>query len=705
MIVNRLILWMALYFTVVSSGEVAHAERIALLIGCSDYQSEKIDDLPGAANDVLAFKQLLENELDFDRVTTLTGWTDDVATRPTHDRIHDAFEQLIESASLDSQVFILLSGHGTNVPVPESQANLLDVSNPEPDGLNEAFLPADAHAGENLILDDQIGQWLDQLQEKGSHVWIVFDCCHSGTMTRSVGASDEVPRYVSPSVVGVSAEVLEAARQRVEKGANVSSEGEAKELAKPRQSKGSVVAFFAAKAHQTEAELIRPKNSGIKRGLLAYHLEQELRGRKSGITYGDLSRALISRYQADGRRHPSPFWAGDLNREVFGLRSWPEQKPMFLSREGDALVVSGGRLAGLNQGTVLEVFAPSDKAHETPIGTVEVKTVNATSAIVEPTESSVAANWPNNGSCRILYHESDRTPLRLSLLALSGSALKPLPPEGLATAIRQQFKDSSILVNDESNDCDWAFVLLEETGDAVLVLGEELQRLLQNGMSSLEKIPQARFKKSDLGDVAKIAAEIESNLTKVEKWSNLNKLMVAAGAELDPNQDVRIEARAADGLLIGDSQLKPGEIVELRATNKNLSRDYWYVILQLNSHYGIGLVGGENGLGVGTLRHAPRTAPPRPQPIYRFRCNDDASGSFGLIVIAMNTRDHPHTPNFGFLRQENFGAVVNRHTTESPTTEFERLLNGTLKSPTKFRNQQGLDRPQILTWTWTVSPP
>ena len=73
------------------------------------------------------------------------------------------------NAQPGGQVMIYMSGHGTQVPIPEKQTNPLDPRNPEPDGKDEIFLPSDvkswsAEGVENAIRDDDIGQWLDAIR-------------------------------------------------------------------------------------------------------------------------------------------------------------------------------------------------------------------------------------------------------------------------------------------------------------------------------------------------------------------------------------------------------------------------------------------------------------------------------------------------------------------------------------------------------------
>jgi hypothetical protein len=75
------------------------------------------------------------------------------------------------------------SGHGTQVP----DVQPFD----EPDGLDEALCPWDATAeGENLIRDDELGVWLDDLPAQ--RVTVILDCCHAGTGTKDVGDDPEI---------------------------------------------------------------------------------------------------------------------------------------------------------------------------------------------------------------------------------------------------------------------------------------------------------------------------------------------------------------------------------------------------------------------------------------------------------------------------------------------------------------------------------
>jgi len=192
--------------------------KLALLVGCTHYELPKLPELWGPANDIPLWSKQLVDGFGFARadVQVLVGWPDDSRARPTYANIIRAFENLINAASEGNQIVVILSGHGSQVPVPEGNDFRL---NPEPDGMDEVFLPADVRSWGpggvvNAIKDDQIGGWLDRLRGKGAHVFIVFDSCNSGTMTRGSGGSGERPRGVRPAELGVPDEAIRTAADR-----------------------------------------------------------------------------------------------------------------------------------------------------------------------------------------------------------------------------------------------------------------------------------------------------------------------------------------------------------------------------------------------------------------------------------------------------------------------------------------------------------
>ena len=261
-------------FTVASLGASEPPKQYALLVGCTEYQSKTIPELWGPANDVPAWAKLLTEQFGFAEasVTQLIGTPKDPSKVPTRANIVKGFESLIATAGLGDKVFILLSGHGSQTPIPQDQ-DPLSPKNFEPDGLDEVFLPADVKVEneklQNQILDNEIGEWLDKIRAKGADVLIVFDCCHAGTMTRGGPLDVERNRTIRPQDLGLPDKVIsdavaraEVARKKAENDGSNPDTGAAK--VRPRdgpKGQGSLVAFYAAQPFQAAPELPLPEGA------------------------------------------------------------------------------------------------------------------------------------------------------------------------------------------------------------------------------------------------------------------------------------------------------------------------------------------------------------------------------------------------------------------------------------------------------------
>merc|ERR1712113_347055 len=89
--------------------------------------------------------------------------------KPNRDNIEREFLNLSKKASTDSQVFILICGHGSQQPDLDNN----NETDPEPDGFDEIFLPADVGKWdgskqeiENAISDDELQLWITRIRDK-----------------------------------------------------------------------------------------------------------------------------------------------------------------------------------------------------------------------------------------------------------------------------------------------------------------------------------------------------------------------------------------------------------------------------------------------------------------------------------------------------------------------------------------------------------
>jgi hypothetical protein len=206
----------------VTASGFAFAQPQALLIGVSGYPTLPLERrLKGPANDVrLMHHALRKNGFSESNITVLADQVSLSKDLPTKRNIVAEFDRLLKTAKSGDWVVLYLTGHGSQQP---QKFPIGDGRYPEPDGLDEMFLPidvgrwSDAQATvERSLLDDEIRFWVDSLTKKGVRVWAILDTCHSGGLSKgSFDSADEgAGRSVTPSLLGIPSDLMSAARTR-----------------------------------------------------------------------------------------------------------------------------------------------------------------------------------------------------------------------------------------------------------------------------------------------------------------------------------------------------------------------------------------------------------------------------------------------------------------------------------------------------------
>jgi len=151
----------------------AHSTRKALLFGINDYPGTG-SDLNGCVNDVYDVKKKLEESTPkFD----IMMFTDAQVTRQVFRfELNEAIFDLLPGDVL----LVHYSGHGTYVN---------DLSGDENDGYDEALYLYDGP-----LIDDDIRDILEGIPD-GATVVLLFDCCYSGTISRSAVPKIEKNRF------------------------------------------------------------------------------------------------------------------------------------------------------------------------------------------------------------------------------------------------------------------------------------------------------------------------------------------------------------------------------------------------------------------------------------------------------------------------------------------------------------------------------
>jgi hypothetical protein len=688
------------------------AKKYALLVGCSKYTGNAgFSDLDGGPNDARLLEGLLVEQFHFDPadIVRLTGWPDDPAKRPTKANIVKAAEDLIRKADSNTQIVILLAGHGTQVPIPEGQ-DPFDKNNYEPDGLDEAFVPADAGRGgprgwHNLLLDDQIGEWLDAFRQKGAAVWIIFDCCHSGSMDRGgadlPGAKDEVRvREVNAVAAGLVAEKAwqQAVDRAADRVAKAKADGQWPEnqllpelspLGKlpVAKGKGSVVAFYASQAFETEKE--HYPNAQVPRtpdnifGRLTWNLVQTARQFQGKFkTYGELAVLLKARYAATfGSASPTPYCDGDLQRAVLGSEV-VKQTPITL-KKGNDLRVSAGALQGLTVGSVLAVYpaigsgggsAPGDL-----LGYVQVVSVAPLHAVVQPTafEGNAAVpveRLPNLARCELKSRDVGDLKVRVAVPLLSSDAANQLL-EQIRKGLSKETQDLVQFV-DHTCDADWILWIHENRVQLRQGEGRPLPETLLNA-PPVSRMQRVFFVTKLQGQpLAEVVADVERDLQRVFTAHNLLRVASTATYETTfegiPALQFTVLELSKDGKtatpLPEGSQLFPGQRIGLEIAN-NSPNPWWVVLCVLGSDF--------------EIRVFPTTLQGTSKWNLKSATISGASWGKEVFVVLGGPLKVDGVPDFSFLVQEGLypeteqrshGSKEKRNTDKIATTPFGKLL-------------------------------
>lgn len=278
----------------------------ALLVGVSRYPALPARLwLRGPDNDVALMQELLRSQgMDAAKLQVLSG-------APRRADILQAMEDLARQARAGERLLFYFSGHGSQ------QAQPADARWPEADGLDEVLLPADVQAwnGEgaggqipNALLDDEIGDWIDRLVDRGAQVWAVFDTCHAAGMARSdSGEPSPGPRVraLHPAELGLT---LGHARSSAADAKATRSPGR---FGSPRSDGRTLL--FAGRSHERVREEWMPKGGSLAstrlHGVFTWHLAQLLR--QQGWQDGErLIEQVRQRFLAEQRLSPVPMLLG-----------------------------------------------------------------------------------------------------------------------------------------------------------------------------------------------------------------------------------------------------------------------------------------------------------------------------------------------------------------------------------------------------------
>jgi hypothetical protein len=703
---------------------------LALLIGCSDYQHLQGKNLRGPKNDVKEFAQALTKRFGFaaSDVRTLAAWPVDVTLRPTRANILRELDALAAKSAAGAQIVIAFSGHGTRIPIPDSQ-HPLDPTNPEPDGLDEAFVAADAQLvdGEmqNLILDNELGVHLQKIRAKGAHVWAVFDCCHSGTLARGVGddATGEVSRELSADQLGITAAAVKKAETKAagvkDQAAKDGDDLTIFDAPSEENQPGSLVAFYAAQPFETAPDLPcpagAPKTDDHYFGLLTYStLQTLLRERSAGkLTYRELGQAVIGRYRADrGTRGPTPNFAGDLDREVLGLGKWPGRSQLLLQKNDAGWAINAGELQGLSTGSILAAYPPATATQEDmPLGYVKVTNASPTSVYVEPcpfnqVAAIAASNLQDGMRCEIVSRQLGDLRLKVAIVGEGDvQSLVKLTRDLLQAA--EDKLGAYLHVNDDPA-ADWQ---LRAVSPAIALADYRMKIetpqlfLIRRGEGGAAGRVWQQY---DPRDAETFRTLLVADLQKVFTWQNLWRVAGNVGKEAaSVDTAVKVELAkltAADdtsgGKLLDNAEVKSGDFLELRVANDGANR-IWVTLVFLDADFRVSVLPTEQ-------LNRPGSAGSELEPI-RFQITAKTPGPQSCLVIAGSAETNLlEPPDYRFLAQSRLGKNPKSEiaATRAGSSPFETLALAVAGQQGAFRGEvaSSAQNPTLVLRSWLTKP-
>jgi Caspase domain len=396
--------------------------RFALLVGINKYQDTSIPPLTGSENDVTLLKETLTKDYGFDENSILTLRSE----QATRDAMLGAFRtQLIENAKKskeqgkDALIVFYYSGHGSRVPDQDDDET--------GDDWDETLVPYDSRTAKGFdIRDDEIDDLFAELSQYSSNVTLIFDSCHSGTVSRG-----ELEARESPSDTRAQPPYKRrfppTGEDRVQKYVTISA------------------------SLPSQRAYTRPKElAPVRNGALTYHLVAALRRASRQTTY----RALMNEVAAavsNEIRIQDPQVEGDKDRLIFGGATTRAEPYVEITDVNDNQVtLKAGKVHGVQVGTYVAIYSPEATSYVgkekwlTNATVTEVRDFVAVARMPTAAESPQVKEVTRKAKVILAAPTFGGGPLPVSLIdpSLSGSSAQTLSAE-----IRRQLEEKQLFSN------------------------------------------------------------------------------------------------------------------------------------------------------------------------------------------------------------------------------------------------------------------
>ncbi|KAG8734608.1 hypothetical protein FRC10_011615 [Ceratobasidium sp. 414] len=352
----------------------------ALIIGINDYAADKVPNLKGAVQDAQSFRDYLIKYLFVPetQIKTLFG------TQATRANIINEFRALGANTQINAQdpIVVFYAGHGAKLDKPEGW---------EEGGSHiQALVPQDVNLKDTAgaivypIPDRTIATLLNEIGDaKGDNITVIFDCCHSASITRDIVAPGRFARYILPSdlpplPVDIDLDILP---KRSEKRHAVVAQG----FVYQELRNHVLLAACGSEELAYETDGMGDFTSALLKTLKQYGADR--------TTYkGCIQRFPILQKQ-------NPHCEGFHKERIFfnAKVEGANRKMILIEKQGNMCFLRAGIAQDIGVGAVFKVFKEdiADPTKDSPLGSLRVVSADPTSCTLTWADDSKPFNLPD----------------------------------------------------------------------------------------------------------------------------------------------------------------------------------------------------------------------------------------------------------------------------------------------------------------------
>lgn len=374
------------------------------MIGINYYPFLKeFQQLKGCINDVDMLEQVLISKYEFEKDCILKMTSTDRDTKelkPTRETILKALSELHALMQPQAVVLIYFSGHGSQRKNPRKPSNVTETIIPYDSG-RVPFVDKD-------ITDDEFREILQKFNEKTKNIILIFDSCHSASMTRSVHTTSCNARYIPPDPHNHEAQEHmndeEEQEEHREGSRKISVNLNINDKWVPSTKFGRVDYVLLAGCREGEQcyEFFPPKIFQ-KYGIFTYFLCQELIAAQPNATYYDIFERYSPKVVIE-ETYQHPEIVGNSSNQLFGLQKIHRDtylNVIYFDETEQTGAISGGAAHGLTVNSLwsiypLEVKTKNDSVLSQRLALIQITRVNAVTADFKIVGTKKISSLPMN---------------------------------------------------------------------------------------------------------------------------------------------------------------------------------------------------------------------------------------------------------------------------------------------------------------------